>query len=108
MKISEYIKSSLDASDRKELEQALMFVCMAIDGTAKKLYPTMPVGQRFCKFINDNIKMKNSFIVIVHGIGSGILKETTQKTLAINKKVIEYKIYPFNVGCTIAKIDLTK
>ena len=59
-------------------------------------------------FINDNIKMKNRFIVIVHGIGSGILKETTQKTLAINKKVIEYKIYPFNVGCTIAKIDLTK
>lgn len=59
-------------------------------------------------FINDNIKMKNSFIVIIHGIGSGILKETTQKSLAINKKVIEYKIYPFNVGCTIAKIDLTK
>ncbi len=59
-------------------------------------------------FINDNIKMKNSFIVIVHGIGSGILKDTTQKSLAINKKVIEYKIYPFNVGCTIAKIDLTK
>lgn len=59
-------------------------------------------------FINDNIKMKNSFIVIIHGIGSGILKDTTQKTLAINKKVIEYKIYPFNVGCTIAKIDLTK
>lgn len=59
-------------------------------------------------FINDNIKMKNSFIVIIHGIGSGILKDTTQKSLAINKKVIEYKIYPFNVGCTIAKIDLTK
>ena len=59
-------------------------------------------------FINDNIKMKNNFIVIIHGIGSGILKDTTQKTLAINKKVIEYKIYPFNVGCTIVKIDLTK
>lgn len=59
-------------------------------------------------FINDNIKMKNNFIVIIHGIGSGILKDTTQRTLAINKKVIEYKIYPFNVGCTIAKIDLTK
>lgn len=59
-------------------------------------------------FINDNIKMKNSFIVIIHGIGSGILKDTTQRTLAINKKVIEYKIYPFNVGCTIVKIDLTK
>ncbi len=59
-------------------------------------------------FINDNIKMKNNFIVIIHGIGSGILKDTTQRTLAINKKVIEYKIYPFNVGCTIVKIDLTK
>lgn len=59
-------------------------------------------------FINDNIKMKNNFIVIIHGIGSGILKDTTQKSLAINKKVIEYKIYPFNVGCTIVKIDLTK
>lgn len=59
-------------------------------------------------FINDNIKMKNNFIVIIHGIGSGVLKETTQKTLAINKKVVEYKIYPFNVGCTVAKVDLTK
>ena len=59
-------------------------------------------------FINDNIKMKNNFIVIIHGIGSGILKDTTQRTLAINKKVIEYKIYPFNVGCTIVRIDLTK
>ena len=32
-------------------------------------------------FINDNIKMKNKFIVIIHGIGSGILKDATQLTL---------------------------
>lgn len=71
MKISEYIKSSLDASERMELEQALMFVCMAIDGTAKKVYPAMPVGQRFCKFINDNME-------IVELMFGGInLQETT-------------------------------
>ena len=59
-------------------------------------------------FINDNIKMKNKFIVIIHGIGSGILKEITQLTLKKHKKVIEYKSYPFNIGCTIVNIDLTK
>ncbi len=59
-------------------------------------------------FINDNLKMKNNFIVIIHGIGSGILKDTTQFVLAHNKNVLEYKIYPFNVGCTIVKINLTK
>ena len=58
-------------------------------------------------FINDNIKMKNKFIVIIHGIGSGILKKTTQLTLRKNKKVIEYKIHPFNVGCTLVNINLT-
>ena len=57
MKISEYIKSSIDATDRKELEQALMFVCQAIDGTAKKTYPNTLVGDRFCKFINDNLEI---------------------------------------------------
>ena len=59
-------------------------------------------------FIIDNLKMKNNFIVIIHGIGSGILKDTTQKVLEHNKNVLEYKIYPFNVGCTIAYINLTK
>lgn len=59
-------------------------------------------------FISDNIKMKNQFVVIIHGIGGGILKQTTKEVLNKNKNVLEYKIYPFNVGCTIANIDLTK
>lgn len=57
MKISEYIKSSIDATDRRELEQALMFVCQAIDGTASKTFPDMLVGERFCKFINNNLEI---------------------------------------------------
>ena len=57
-------------------------------------------------FINDNIKMGNEIINIVHGIGKGIIREQTLKTLSKNKKVLDYKnSYP-NRGCTIVKINL--
>ena len=59
-------------------------------------------------FINDNLKMKNKFVVIIHGIGSGVLKNTTHNVLSCNKHVIDFKIHPFNVGCTIVNINLTK
>lgn len=57
-------------------------------------------------FINDNVKMKNRFIVIVHGNGSGILRKTTYETLKKNKNVIEYKSFYNNTGCTIARIKI--
>jgi len=59
-------------------------------------------------FINDNIKMKNEIILIVHGIGEGIIKSITLETLKKNKQVIDFKIWPFNVGCTVAQLKLTK
>lgn len=59
-------------------------------------------------FINDNIKMKNEIILIVHGIGSGVIKNTVLDTLKRNKNIIDFKLYPFNVGCTIAQIKLSK
>ena len=56
MKIAELIKHSLDAADRNDLDQALLFVCLAVDGTSKKIYPSIRlVGERFRKFINDNL-----------------------------------------------------
>jgi len=55
-------------------------------------------------FINDNIKLKNEFIIIVHGIGSGILRLQTKETLSKNKNVLEFKTYYYNQGCTIVKI----
>ena len=36
-------------------------------------------------FINDNVKMKNEYIAIIHGKGSGKLKEATKQVLSINK-----------------------
>ncbi len=57
-------------------------------------------------FINDNIKLKNEFIIIVHGIGSGILRLQTKETLSKNKNVLEFKTYYYNQGCTIVKIKI--
>lgn len=59
-------------------------------------------------FIDRNCIMKNENILIVHGIGTGIIKKTTQEVLKKNKRVLDYKIYPFNVGCTIAELKLDK
>lgn len=56
-------------------------------------------------FIDDNYKMKQKFVTIVHGIGSGILRQTTNEFLKKNKKVIAFKTFYYNNGCTVVEID---
>ena len=56
-------------------------------------------------FINDNLKMNNNYIVIVHGVGSGILREEVTRTLSKNKNVLEYRVWNYNRGCTVAYIE---
>ena len=56
------------------------------------------------EFINDNYKMKNYKVIIVHGNGTGIIKKTTQDTLRVNKLVEEYKIDNFNTGMTVVTL----
>ena len=55
-------------------------------------------------FIQDNIKMKNYKVIIIHGRGTGILKKTTQNTLKSNKYVDNYKIDNFNDGQTVVNL----
>lgn len=57
-------------------------------------------------FIKENKKLKQEIFVIVHGVGSGILKETTKQTLLQNKLVLEFKTYYYNNGCTIVRISI--
>ncbi|MBE6144361.1 MAG: hypothetical protein E7169_02180 [Firmicutes bacterium] len=57
-------------------------------------------------FVNDNLKMKQKFIIVVHGVGSGILKITTHETLRRCKKVIDYKTFYYNNGCTAVELDI--
>lgn len=57
-------------------------------------------------FIRDNIKLKNSVIVIVHGIGSGIIRKCAHDYLRKNKNVLEFKINYFNEGATIVSLKV--
>lgn len=58
------------------------------------------------EFIKDNLILKNDIICIVHGVGSGIVKEEVHKTLKRNKNVLEYKLFYNNIGCTIVKLKI--
>lgn len=58
------------------------------------------------EFISDNKSMKKELICIVHGIGSGIIKEEVHNTLKKSKDVIDYKLFYNNIGCTIVKINI--
>ena len=56
------------------------------------------------EFIEDNYKMKNEKVIIIHGVGTKTLLKETQKNLKTNKYVLEYKIDNFNTGQTIITI----
>ena len=43
-------------------------------------------------------------IVIVHGIGTGIVKEAVHEALARNKLVDSYRLDGRNIGCTVVKL----
>ena len=55
-------------------------------------------------FVEEAYKMNYEKIILIHGVGSGIVKETVQETLYKNKKVISHHIVGTNIGCTIALI----
>ncbi len=56
------------------------------------------------EFINDNHKLKNKLIVIVHGKGKNILKNEVYNILKTNKSVKEYKLDIFTGGSTIIEL----
>lgn len=56
------------------------------------------------EFIHDNYILKNNKVIIIHGIGTGIIKKTTHEALKVNKYVSSYKLDNFNNGATIVEI----
>ena len=55
-------------------------------------------------FLNENYKLGNREIAIVHGIGKGILKKEVLSILRSDNRVEEYNIDMFNEGCTLVKL----
>ena len=55
-------------------------------------------------FINDNIKLKNKLLVVIHGVGKGILKREIHKFLKKDKRVLNYRLDVFNPGMTIIEL----
>lgn len=52
-------------------------------------------------FIDNQLRIGNKKLIIIHGKGEGILKKETQNILKNNRKVLEYKINNYNDGETI-------
>lgn len=55
-------------------------------------------------FIQESKILGNNKIVIIHGIGEGIIRETVHNVLKKNKYVTKYKIDIYNSGCTIIEL----
>jgi len=53
-------------------------------------------------FIDNNLRIEEKKIVIVHGKGSGILRKSTHEYLKKDKRVLSYKLNNYNDGETIA------
>ena len=56
-------------------------------------------------FINDNIKMGNEKIVIIHGIGTGVLKKGINTHFKRDKRVSKIYGYTSNLGITIIELN---
>jgi hypothetical protein len=93
MKIADHIKLSIDASDRQDLDQAMLHACLAVDGTAKKTYPSISkVGVRYRKFVNAHLD-------IIELMFGGVNLEET---------VFPFKDAKGNIGITFADIVYEK
>ena len=57
-------------------------------------------------FIRDSIIQKHVFVTIVHGIGSGIIRNTVNEVLNRNKKVKKFKSSYFNQGMTVVQLNI--
>ena len=56
------------------------------------------------EFINDQYKLGNKLLLIVHGKGSFILRDEVHKALKRIKEVKDFKIDMFNEGTTIVEL----
>lgn len=52
------------------------------------------------ELIEDNLKLRNYHIVIIHGKGQNILKDEIHSYLKKDKRVASFNLNPLNIGMT--------
>ena len=55
-------------------------------------------------FVDEAYELGYLEILIIHGIGSGIVKEATHEALSRNKKVLDFHLCGENIGCTVVQV----
>ncbi len=60
------------------------------------------------EFLADHIKLKDEIVVIIHGKGSGKLKEEVHRILKKDKRVLEFHLDPMNLGQTLVHLKIPK
>lgn len=56
------------------------------------------------EFLNDNYKLGNREVAIVHGLGKGILKKQVFDILKNDNRVEKFNLDMFNEGCTLVRL----
>lgn len=59
-------------------------------------------------FIKDNVKLGNTYVGIIHGRSSNILRNRVHELLRKNKDVDSYRLDIWNPGLTIIKLKTNK
>jgi len=59
-------------------------------------------------FLMDQIKLKKSYVIIIHGKGSGELRKEVHRILSKERCVLEYHLDPENLGQTLVHLDVKK
>ena len=70
-------------------------------------YDTVSAKVATNDFISDNIILKKDKIIIIHGIGTGLVRQAVHEVLSQNKYVSEYHTLNLNNGCTIAYLIMS-
>ncbi len=57
-------------------------------------------------FLQEQLRLKHPFVVIIHGKGTGKLKEEVHQILSKEKEVLEFQLDPENLGQTIVHLNV--
>ncbi len=55
-------------------------------------------------FVAEGIAMGYEKIIIIHGIGTGIVKSAVHEALSKNNNVLSFHVLGENVGCTLVEL----